>query len=286
MNDKNTMKKKATNRKYILWLVPSFTGTLVFWLLPFFRLLRLSVTKNNHTIFVGLEHFVSVLHNESFRLAVNNTLQFMIICIPLLWGLSFIFAVLLSKSSLLNMWIKEGLLYPFVLPTTAVLLLYQVSFGEKGWINQLLHCQEDWFNGKYAMLILVVLYIWKYIGLYTFIWLSGIINTKTVWREQAMLDGASLFQYAWYILAPNLRLTCFICFVFIMINIFKVFRELYLITGNYPSENIYMLQHIFNNWFLNYSYSKLSAAAVLVAIFVLIIIGIVYGIIIRKDENA
>lgn len=286
MNDEIVMKKKTTNRKYVLWLLPSFTGILVFWLFPFFRLVLLSVTKNDYTMFVGLEHFISVLQNESFRLAATNTLKFMIICIPFLWGLSFVFAVLLSKSSLLNIWIKEGLLYPFVLPTTAVLLLYQVSFGEQGWVNLLLHRQENWLNGKYAILVLVVLYIWKYIGLYTFIWLSGITNTKTVWREQAILDGASLFQYARYILAPNLRQTCFICFVFIMINIFKVFRELYLITGNYPSENIYMIQHIFNNWFLNYSYANLSSAAVLVALFVLAILGIVYWVIKRKDENA
>ena len=155
MNDEIVMKKKTTNRKYVLWLLPSFTGILVFWLFPFFRLVLLSVTKNDYTMFVGLEHFISVLQNESFRLAATNTLKFMIICIPFLWGLSFVFAVLLSKSSLLNIWIKEGLLYPFVLPTTAVLLLYQVSFGEQGWVNLLLHRQENWLNGKYAILVLV-----------------------------------------------------------------------------------------------------------------------------------
>jgi multiple sugar transport system permease protein len=42
-----------------------------------------------------------------------------------------------------------------------------------------------------------------------------------------------------------------------------VFREAYLISGNYPQESIYMLQHIFNNWFAALDIQKMCAAAVL-----------------------
>ena len=49
------------------------------------------------------------------------------------------------------------------------------------------------------------------------------------------------------------------------VNAFRVFREAYLIAGEYPHSSIYMLQHLFNNWFANLDIQKMSAAAVLLA---------------------
>ena len=51
--------------------------------------------------------------------------------------------------------------------------------------------------------------------------------------------------------------------VYSVINSFKVFREAYLIAGDYPHDSIYMLQHLFNNWFVSLDIQKMSAASVL-----------------------
>ena len=48
-----------------------------------------------------------------------------------------------------------------------------------------------------------------------------------------------------------------------LINAFKVFREAYLVAGDYPDESIYMLQHLFNNWYRNLDVDKMAAGAVL-----------------------
>lgn len=59
------------------------------------------------------------------------------------------------------------------------------------------------------------------------------------------------------------------------LNSFKVFREAYLVAGNYPHESIYMTQHLFNNWFQSFSLDKLSAAAVMeggVLLFVILLL--------------
>lgn len=50
------------------------------------------------------------------------------------------------------------------------------------------------------------------------------------------------------------------------INTFRVFREAYLLAGDYPHESIYMLQHLFNNWFVNLDIQKMTAAAVMLVI--------------------
>lgn len=56
------------------------------------------------------------------------------------------------------------------------------------------------------------------------------------------------------------------------LNSFKVFREAYLVAGDYPHTSMYLLQHLFNNWFRELSMDKLAAAAVLVAAVILVLI--------------
>ena len=55
-----------------------------------------------------------------------------------------------------------------------------------------------------------------------------------------------------------------------------MFREVYLLTGDYPYESMYLLQHFMNNTFKSLDYQKLSSAAVLLALVMVIIIGILY----------
>ena len=61
-----------------------------------------------------------------------------------------------------------------------------------------------------------------------------------------------------------------------LINSFKVFREVYLLTGDYPYDSLYMLQHFMNNTFRNIDYQKLSSAAILMSIVMIIIIGALF----------
>ena len=64
--------------------------------------------------------------------------------------------------------------------------------------------------------------------------------------------------------------------IFSLINSFKIFREIYLLTNDYPYDSLYMLQHFMNNTFNNLDYQKLSAAAIIMAVVVVLIIGILF----------
>ena len=57
-----------------------------------------------------------------------------------------------------------------------------------------------------------------------------------------------------------------------LINSFKVFREAYLVAGDYPDESIYMLQHLFNNWYRNLDVDKMAAGAGLSGTVLLILV--------------
>ena len=58
------------------------------------------------------------------------------------------------------------------------------------------------------------------------------------------------------------------------LNSFKIYREAYLVAGSYPEQSIYLLQHLFNNWFVNLDFDKMAAAAVCVGGFLFAVIMI------------
>lgn len=107
------------------------------------------------------------------------------------------------------------------------------------------------------------------------LWLAGLTQIPTELYEAAELDGAGPAAKFRYITLPLLKPTMFITVIISLINSFKVFREAYLVAGNYPDKSIYMLQHIFNNWFLKLDIQKMCTAAVLLVVVVSIVIAAV-----------
>ena len=86
------------------------------------------------------------------------------------------------------------------------------------------------------------------------------------------MDGASERQVFWKVIFPNLKSSLYTITVLSFLNSFKVFREAYLVAGSYPHEDMYLLQHLFNNWFVNLELDKMAAAAVCVGTVLFLII--------------
>ena len=102
---------------------------------------------------------------------------------------------------------------------------------------------------------------------YTIIlWLAGLHNVPEELKEAARVDGASEFQCFFHVVLPGLKPVLYTITVLSFLNSFKVFREAYLVAGAYPQQNMYLLQHIFNNWFTKLEIDKMAAAAVCITI--------------------
>jgi multiple sugar transport system permease protein len=114
---------------------------------------------------------------------------------------------------------------------------------------------------------LVGSYVWKNLGYTLVLWLAGLKMIPAEYREAARVDGASRLQYFFRILLPNLRGCMYTITVLSFLNSFKVFREIYLVSGSYPQERIYLLQNVFQNWFVNLDVDKMAAGAVLAVLF-------------------
>ena len=92
--------------------------------------------------------------------------------------------------------------------------------------------------------------------------------------EVAMLDGCGHVQRFFRIKLRYLASTISYVTIMSLINSFKVFREVYLLTGDYPYDSMYTLQHFMNNTFRNFDYQKLSSAAIVLSLIMIVIIAI------------
>jgi multiple sugar transport system permease protein len=140
----------------------------------------------------------------------------------------------------------------------------------------------DFINSSSAFHVLIFTYIWKNIGYVMILWIGGLSSISLSIYEAAKVDGAGAIRCFWYITLPGLKSTFFIIFILSLVNSFKVFREAYLISGAYPNESIYMLQHLFNNWFVDLDIQKMCAGATMMAVVFIVIVIFMHSF--KKEE--
>ena len=167
------------------------------------------------------------------------------------------------------------------MPTATVAVVWKMIFYEKGFLNRWLEqaglfagdrAAVDYIGSGAAFYVLAGTYIWKNLGYTVVLWLAGIMGVNGEMMEAAQVDGAGRLQRFWYVMLPNLKGSLYTIVVISFLNSFKIYREAYLVAGSYPHDSIYMLQHLFNNWFVNLDLDKMAAAAVVCALFFLIFI--------------
>lgn len=265
------MKKKKWNksrRAFLAFLLPSFLGVMFFVLLPFLDVFKRSFTTAVTGEFVGLKNYETVYENGAFRLAVGNTLRFTLVCLPLLLFLGLCAALLLTNLKQVQL-IKSFFLLPMAMPAATVVLIWKMTFSGNGLLNRMLSSNTDYMGTELAFWVLVFSYMWKNLGYTVVLWLAGLLAIPEDYIQAAKVDGAGRVRIFFSIILPQLKGSMYTITVLIFLNSFKVFRESYLVSGAYPHESMYLLQHLFNNWFVYLELDKMAAAAVCIGIVLL-----------------
>ena len=262
--------------KGLAFILPSFAGVCIFWLIPYVDVIRRSFCGAVNGEFVGIENYRTIFANKAFRLAAGNTLRFFGVCVPLLVVLSLIIAVLLAGQKRFTQILKSFFLLPMAIPVASVVLLWRLLFDDQGLWNHLLHMLSvqttDWMNTGASFYVLVISYIWRNLGYDVVLWMAGLSAIPAALYEAAKVDGAGEWKCFTKITLPNLLPSLFTIVVLSVLNAFKVFREAYLVAGDYPQEKMYLLQHLFNNWYRDLSLDKMSAAAVVTGLVIFLLI--------------
>jgi multiple sugar transport system permease protein len=267
-------------RPGVLFLLPSLLGVFILLVIPYLDVVRRSFSGAVSGEFTGLNNYSDTVSNAAFQLATVNTLRFIAVCIPLLMVASLGLALLIQKQTRFGEIFRAGFLVPLAIPVAVVVLIWQLLFDQSGLINGFLANfgiePTDFMNSPSAFWVLVGSYIWKNLGYSIVLWLAALQGIPQSIYEAARIDGARPRTIFTRITLPILLPALFTITVLALINSFKVFREAYLVAGNYPHDSMYLLQHVFNNWFTNLNFDRIAAGAVLVSIVLFVLVLLLY----------
>lgn len=275
-------RKRRGIPKFAGFLLPGFAGVCLFYLFPFMETVRRSFIQSASGRFTGIENYRQVLKNQAFWLAVKNTGVFIGAGVPVLMLLSFAAALLLRKA-LGSRKLMSAMLIPMAIPAAVMVLILQLLTDRNGLWNGLISglsqyipflpfgIHTDYMNSEWAVLIILISFWWKNTGYMTVLWLTGLSALPKELEEAASVDGAGKWKRLIYIIVPQLAGSFFTIFLLSMLQAFKSYREIWMAAGNYPQENIYLLQHLLQNWYLKLEFDRMAALTVMLSLLLLLL---------------
>lgn len=276
---KMSLKTKNTILGYT-FLLPNIIGFTIFTLIPILVALVLSFTSWDgfgEINFIGIENFVRLFSDDIFKTSMWNTLIFTAGSVPITLLLALGVAMLMNKGLKGIRIFRAAFFLPYVTAALAIAVVWQLLYHPTmGPINQVLmglgiENPPKWLSStKMAMLSVIIMYVWKMIGYYMVIFLAGLQGVPKQLYEAAEIDGANGWRKFINITIPMLSPVIFFTTIMGIINSFKVFTEVYALTGGGPgySTNV-MVYNIYVESFQKYNLGYASAMSyVLFAIIV------------------
>lgn len=226
--------------------------------------------------FVGLQNFINTVQNQMFQRGLLNTVVFMLISIPVLIVIALLIAMLLKRMPRSQGTLMTILMFPIIIPSGVVSHFWKSIFDINGLINKTLHSFDlpiiNFASSRWSILIPIIIYLWKNTGFAAVIFYEGMKRIPMEYYEHASCVGASPWQQFRHITWTYLSPTTFIVLILSIINSFKIFKELYILYGNYPPNHLYMLQHYMNNQFFSLNLPRLTTTSYILIFLISIII--------------
>ena len=266
------------------FIAPNFIGFCIITLVPMVISIGLAFCDWDgvHPVeFIGLQNFLDLLKDDTFKASFVNTIVYTVGTVPLTLVCSLGLAILLNQKVKFRNFFRTVSFFPYVASLVAVAAVWNMIFNPAmGPVNQLLSmlgvAQQDLPRGAAgrdtAMITVILFSVWKNMGYYMVIYLAGLQGTNLELNEAAELDGANKWQIFWHVTLPQLRPTTFFVIIMLTINSFKVYDQMYMITQGGPGNaTMTLVYDIYNVAFVNtprYGY----ASAISMVLFILVLI--------------
>jgi ABC-type sugar transport system permease subunit len=265
-----------------LYLLPMAALVGVFLLYPAGKTIWVSLTDATGTSagsFVGLDNFSRLVSDPAFRTSVRNTVYWVIGALILQVGLGLLLAIVLSNMRAGD-WLKRLFYLPATLSGAAVgVIWYYVFNPDNGLLTSFLEfvglgsLTTRWLAdppiNTFAMIFAAM---WQGLGPAMILFLVGLQNLPREPIEAARVDGAQGLRLFWHITLPLLRPMTAVVVAITMINNFKVFDLIWVMTqgGPYRSSETLAVT-MYRESFVSFSVGYGASVAVVLTLVVMIL---------------
>ena len=261
-------------------------GVLVFWTFPLIFSFVISISKWDYTKgigglqFTGFDNYIAVWRDEWFRASLIINVIFTVFFVLLLLVNAFILAYILHEYVVGKKLAQLGLYLPYIVNIVAISAVWLALFSNNGPVVSILKTlgieEPPVFiaNVRWALPTIIFICVWQNLGYTVMLYLSGMVNISKDLYEAASIDGANVFQRIRYVTIPMLSGTTFFILVTSIINSFKVFGLINLMTNGGPGSSTTML--VYNIYRTGFQFGKLEFASAQGIVLLLIIFVITW----------
>lgn len=293
------MRRLLNDRAPYLLIAPTVLLLLLFSITPLFVAFVMSFTNMDlagianfaNVDWIGMTNYLEIFKDEVFLQALSNTVVYVVIGVPLVIALSLSIAIAINfgRGKVFE-WFRVVFYMPSITNVVAVAVVWGFLFNPQyGLFNFILNTvglpDVPWLQDPFvAKLSLILLALWRVVGINMIIFLAALQGIPRTYYEAAALDGANTFQQMFKITIPLLRYAIFFVTVTTLIGWIQFFEEPFIMTEGGPLNSTTSLAlFIYQNGFQlsNFGY----AAAGSVVLFVLIITVTLIQFRVQKNEN-
>lgn len=272
-------KRLAQEAKGVAWTLPALTFLVMFTLYPMVNAIITSFYNWNLTgrkKYIGGYNYQKLFSDPEIYETIWRTLQYAIIVLPATLIFGFILALLLKKSTKINVLFRTLLFTPRVSSMVAIsvvwLFIYNPQYGLLNSVFGLFGIAPiRWLNDPaLALPSLSIITIWRMLGYSTVVFLGGIQNISEDVLEASTIDGANPLQTVWHITIPQVSPTTFMLLILNTIEVLKMFTTINVMTDGGPAKAtqnlvVMLYEYAFRRYQLGY------ASTIAVVLFVLIL---------------
>lgn len=261
------------------FILPNFIGFFIFTFIPVMFALILSFSHwdgFNPMEFAGFDNFIDIFKDRVFRGAIWKTAYFSIFTVLFSMLASLGLALLLNQKIKARGIFRCALFFPYVASVVAISVVWNAMLQpDYGPVNEFLKfigiaAPPRWLaSTTWVIPGLILVNVWRNMGYFMIIYLAGLQSIDESLYEAAEIDGAKGWKLFRKITWPLLSPSTFFVVMMLVINSFKVFDLVYLMTNGGPGTSSTMLsQYIYNQAFISWNYGKSSAAAMILFVIV------------------
>ena len=225
--------------------------------------------------FVGFRNYERLLSDELFYKALQNTLIFLVVHIPLQIAVALLLAVVLNQKIPGRAFFRVAFFLPFVTSGAIISLIWLRLYADDGLLNNALNSVGlpalGWLSSpRLAMPSIAIMATWKNVGYYLMIFLAALQAIPGQLYEESYLNGANAWQRFYYITLPLLNPAMVLVVVLSTIGGFSLFVEPFVMTGGGPVDStlsivLYLYRQAFQ--FLRMGYAATLGVALALIIF-------------------
>lgn len=264
-----------------LFLAPALAFVGVFVVAPFGQLVAMSLTDRSLLgggRFIGLMNYAKIWSDAGFWRALLFTFEYALVLTPILMGLGFALALLVSDNTPLKKVARTVAFLPVVIGLASSSLLWYWLFDEQvGFVNRLLvalhviHEPIVWFvRADLAFWAVVASITWKMVGFGMVLFVSAIQAINAEILEAAVVDGASYWARVRLIVLPLCRRVILLTTLLSAIGSMLAFDQFYIMTSGGPRGQTFTAVYwIYQNSFISFRLGYGAALSIVLTLIIL-----------------